>query len=243
MGGIRVRTHLVFTIMTVAGLLIGGCTQRVTTFEPIAKGVHATSATTRTGPCPFVDRTGTGSLLALQWQEARDAGATGVLAGYSNVLYPGADPAPCNTWIHHEIQGLIVFNTSGLVDRAVVNARLDFTARAFTERDGRTLRLANCGFLVESADVVWPVGLSTGLARIPARPTRPESGPFNMTSLASASSHSFDVTTTVSEWLRGARGNFGFAITANRPFVNELVARYCTAMIDNARLEVTIAER
>ena len=203
-------------------------------------GVLDTSEIRTTGTCVGLDRRGTGSNQRFRWQDVRSrTGATHLLTGYSNVFSPGADPAPCNLWSYHQFQALVRFDIEGLGSGAVTAATLSFSSESFPEVDGRVLAPGNCGYEVRQADRPWRFDFDLAIGRgnaVPSRPIRPTSATFT-----GAGRREFDVTRAVGEWHRGTRRNNGFVVGADERFLWEDVDRYCTHLVDDFRLSVTLA--
>lgn len=210
------------------------------TFVPTVQGVHHTGDAHRTGACldTILERRGTGSRVLADWQATAGSVDRLLLAGYSSYLSRGADPFPCNLWVHHQFQVKTLFDLSDLPDRAIVeDARLRLVRRS------RVLSSAGPA----STPCTYTIGTAIGVSNeyyefsrgadqaIESRPARPGT---------TDSEGKIDVTRTVARWAReGTADNwFVVSIAEGRAFEEhgeEDGFAYCSAFISDLSLEIT----
>ncbi|QIE46374.1 hypothetical protein G5B38_13035 [Pseudohalocynthiibacter aestuariivivens] len=190
------------------------------------------------GVCPFLQRRGTASTMLREWDARGGLDERGLLVGYSSSVYRGADPVPCDLWVHHAFQGKTFFVLDALPAGTIVEAaRLTFSTRS--------MPLLDSG--VASNPCRYRIGTATGLSTaaydfdrdasglIATRATRPGN------TLAGGA---VDVTRSVAEWVnRGSADNwFVFSIEDGRALIEHSEddqTAYCTMYVDDVALEVT----
>lgn len=245
-------------------LLLHGCTglrpltERTITLEAEkAASIFGENHHDTFGICDpfFLDRRGTRLYLWDEFVRQRDSADSeshiSHLAGYEVTVTRGES---CHLRIFETYQAAVKFDLTALpADAAVVSAQLNIHG-SFAPLDpprDRGNRVQCTIMLLGQATEPWEAGIfRNGLpdgsrAFIPARSARPATGPFYVS--GSTAGFRFDVTQTVSEWVRGIRTNHGFVITPDRESLMDFYnatdegGYFCDTGISRFELVVTIA--
>jgi hypothetical protein len=199
------------------------------TLRPIFGGTHEVFERDIAFVCG-VDRSGVASVV---WDaEDRD---TAMIAGYTNVFWPGADPVPCERRHSGALQAKLLFDLAPYEGLLVEEAWLEFDNRRVFHTDG--LYHSECVMPLGAAEAVWVPGYDSGQGREAMLPARTAAGGVEG---AVAGPQRLRVTGFVRDWVSGSRTNHGFLIGPPEERLWQDETKGCVAGIGDPRLVLTV---